>query len=254
MKNRSSKALGGLGLGLAFALTLAHQPALANLYNLGNFTDSSSKVVDTETGSIDAGFTFQIQTGYQATFTKIGFWVKDVTFNNARATISLYDITDVSPVGSGPGVVLFTNQLILGDNTPGVGCSLSNGLDRNDFCFLSYPTAPTLVAGRTYALTSGITDAFGNENTFYAKSLINPGEFLGTVSNVIWGNPYSGNGVTYVETPGDQYGYFGANLGDFQVTAVPSPGAGVPAPLPVLGASAAFAYSRKIRARLKKSV
>jgi hypothetical protein len=219
----------------------AAPPSIPSLYNL---IGTPPNVIDTETDLVEFGFTFSIQPGYQATFDKLGFWVNSAASPaNSRATISLYEQTG-SVVLPPPLQAQLINQLI-GTNVIGATCSISNS-----FCYANFSNSITLVSGKSYLLTTRYND-FSNNNTYYAFGLSAPSE-VAFVNNIVYGDAYfDPNSST---TPGDNYGYFGPNLGGLQVTAVgPTPGTGVPAPLPLLGASAALFHSRRIKSRIRKS-
>jgi len=219
-----------------------HSPAKAipSLYNL---IGTPPNVFDTETDLVEFGFTFSIQPGYQATFDKLGFWVNSAASPaNSRATISLYELTGTAVLPPSGGQLI--NQSI-GTNVSGTTCSISNS-----FCYANFSNSITLVSGKSYLLTTQYSD-FMNDNTYYAFDLFAPSQ-VAFSNNIVYGNAYfNPNSST---TPGDNYGYFGPNLGGLQVTAVgPTPGTGVPAPLPLLGASAALFHSRRIKSRIRKS-
>lgn len=211
--------------------------ATPSLYGLSG--DVSALITDTGTDEVGAGFTFSIQPGFQATFSKLGFWVNETAAPaNYRATVSLYDLTSNGGTLPPPPVAQLIEQAV-GNNLD--GCTLASG-----FCFADVPNNVTLVSGRTYLLTSTY-GPFLNNNTYYLSGLVAPSN-VSFANNIIYGSAYFSplNSVS----PPYNYGVFGPNLGGLQVTAVPS-GAPVPAPLPIIGATAALAYSRKIRSRIK---
>jgi hypothetical protein len=214
------------------------------LYNLGDFTDS--KVINTsaESPTPKWGFSFTVPTGYEATFSKIGFWVKDVSFTNARAGVRLYSSADITnPIVS---------KNLSSASTASNSCTIADGAGRNDFCWNTLPSVQTLSSG-TYYLISDISTALKNQNTFYASTLDASTEFVNAASNVNWGSPVKYNGTTYTAFEDSQYGFFGPNLGLFAVNALPGPGVAVPAPLPLFGGMAAVAWSRRIKKRITQA-
>lgn len=234
---------GTAGISLCGALPV--QADVNYLYNLGNFTDS--KVIDTsaESPTPKWGFSFTVPTGYEATFSEIGFWVKDVSFTNARAGVRLYNSTDIiNPIVS---------KNLSSSSTASSRCTIADdGAGRNDFCWNTLSSVQTLSSG-TYYLISNISTNLHNQNTFYASTLDASTEFVNAASNVNWGSPVKYNGTTYTAFEGSQYGFFGPNLGSFAVNALPGPGVAVPAPLPLFGGMAAVAWSRRIKKRITQA-
>jgi len=223
--------VGGLSLGV-FSQVLAD----TSLYGL----NGGGSITNTGATPTNAGFTFSIQPGFQATFSKLGFWVNQAADPaRYRATVSLYDLTSQGSTLPPPPQAQLIEQAV-GNNIES-GCSLEAS-----FCYANVANSVTLVSGRTYLLTSSY-GTFLNDNTYYLSGLTTPTN-VSFASNIIYGNSYFDPSTTVA--PGSNYGVFGPNLGGLQVTAVPS-GAPVPAPLPIIGATAALAYSRKIRSRIK---
>lgn len=211
--------------------------ATPSLYGLSG--DVSAFITNTGTDVVGAGFTFSIQPGFQATFSKLGFWVNETAAPaNYRATVSLYDLTSNGGTLPPPPVAQLIEQAV-GSNLD--GCTLDAG-----FCYADVTNSVTLVSGRTYLLTSTY-GSFLNDNTYFLSGLNAPAN-VSFANNIIYGNAYFNPNA--IVTPASNYGVFGPNLGGLQVTAVPS-GVPVPAPLPIIGATAALAYSRKIKSRIK---
>jgi len=240
----------------ALCAPLLQKPVLAsNIYTLGNF--DGENVLATGDGPLYLGFTFSIADGFQATYDKIGVWLEDTTFADIRNTVYLYDITGITDGSAGRQI--FAQNLVKDSTIPSTLCTVSDGTDRNDFCVGDASVQETLVANRTYALLASYKRViFGdivNDNLYTALNLNGaPGGNFSTIPNVEFGNPYFSVDNTTFTLGSSSFSYIGPNLGGFTVSSVgPTPGASVPAPLPMLGATAALAYSRKIKVRIKHS-
>lgn len=214
---------------------LQSQAHANRLYDL-NGNPPASKIVNTGASPEQVGFSFSLPSGttppYSATFDKIGFWVNTAA-NPARrrATISLYDIT---ATGIPPGAPLL-NQTIGTGATP---C-----LMEGQFCFTTIPTQ-TLDSNKVYLLTSSFSNV-ENDNTYYADDLAAPSQ-VRFLDNITFLDTWLGDPIFATSN----HGAFGPNLGGVVISGGPTP---VPAPLPLLGATAALAYSRRIKARIKIS-
>ena len=215
---------------------LQSQAHANKLYDLiGN--PPNSKIVNTGTDVVEQGFSFSLPSGatppYSATFDKIGFWVNTAANPiRRRATISLYDIT-ATGIPPGPALLNLT-----------IGSGATPCLMDGQFCFTTIPTQ-TLASNKVYLLTSAFSN-IDNDNTYYADGLAAPSQvkFLDKVTFLdTWFSP----DTAFMTT---DHGAFGPNLGGVVITGGPIP---VPAPLPLLGATAALAYSRRIKARIKIS-
>lgn len=213
--------------------------AQAQANKLYDFPSPPSNIENTGTNTVEIGFTFSLPPGatppFSATFNKIGFWVNAAASpTNPNATISLYDITTSGLAGRTPTI----NQLVGGFG--GLPCTMEG-----QFCYASIPQQ-TLVSGRTYLLSSIISVFNSNDNTYYADSLTPPSEVV-FLNNIVYGSTWFGGNTL---SPSYNHGAFGPNLGGVVITGGPTP---VPTPLPLLGASAALVFSRRIKARIKIS-
>jgi hypothetical protein len=145
----------------------------------------------------------------------------------------------------------------------------NKGADSLRFTYSS--TVSSSIAGKRYAITSG-TDPFvgGGNFPFLGPTSIPPGAIpmnnpplmlrLGTTKDVWLPNSFTGGAVD---------GFFDVNLTLNQIFGATSPSTFafhsgseqiivrrnpyVPGPVPLLGAAAAFGYSRKLRNRIQKS-
>jgi hypothetical protein len=226
---------------------LQSQAHANKLYDLIG-TPPPAKIEDTGSSLVEVGFSFSLPNGaippYAATFDKIGFWVNTAVNPTKRsATISLYDITTSGPGTGLPLGAPLINQLIgNAGSAPGAAPCTMDG----QFCFATI-AQQTLVSGRTYLLSSTYSD-LNNDNTYYANELAASSQ-VAFLNNIVYGDTWFGPNTIF--SPTFNHGAFGPNLGGVDITGGPIP---VPAPLPLLGASAAFAYSRRIKARIKASI
>ena len=243
MKKALQTTIGGAIL-VAGLQSQAHANKLYDLIG----SPQPPNVVNTGPGFVELGFSFSLPSGatppYSATFDKIGFWVNNAVNPSKRsAIISLYDITTSGP-GTGLPLGAPLLNLSIGNAASGAGgpslCTMEG-----QFCFTSIPQQ-TLDSGRTYLLTSKYSGT-DNDNTYFARNLA-PGSQVAFRDNIAYGDTWFFNNANF--TPSANHGAFGPNLGNVIVTGGPTP---VPAPLPLLGASAALAYSRRIKARIKVS-
>jgi hypothetical protein len=106
-----------------------------------------------------------------------------------------------------------------------------------------------LKSGITYSLSSSYGYLFGGDGTYLAGLTSSQVSFASGVTYIV--NTISTNYETppmsTLALPSNTYGNFGPNLG---FGGGPTPPPSVPAPLPLIGATFAFGYSRKIRSRL----
>jgi len=217
-------------------VSLQSQAHANKLYDL-NGNPPNSTIVNTGSSPEQLGFSFSLPSGatppYSATFDKIGFWVNTAANpTRRRATISLYDIT---ASGVPPGAPLL-NQTI---GTGAIPCLMDG-----QFCFTTIQPQ-TLTSDKVYLLTSSFSND-ENDNTYYADGLAAPGQ-VRFLDNVAFLDTWFSPNPTFTNSG---HGAFGPNLGGVVITGGPIP---VPAPLPLLGASVALAYSRRIKARIKIS-
>jgi hypothetical protein len=168
--------VGGLSLGV-FSQVFAD----TSLYGL-NGAPPGGSITNTGATATNAGFTFSIQPGFQATFSKLGFWVNETANPTAyRATVSLYDLTSRGGVLPPPNQAQLIEQAV-GNNIDS-GCSLEA-----NFCYANVANSVTLVSGRTYLLTSSY-GIFLNDNTYYLSGLTTPTN-VSFANNIIYGNSY----------------------------------------------------------------
>jgi hypothetical protein len=110
------------------------------------------------------------------------------------------------------------------------------------------PIFPNPVPGGSFvgnSFTDALGNSFPNSNLLFASST---GSFLGTplvLGATTNGTMYNSSGNFTVLT-GTSYNWAVA-------TKAPLPGSIVPGPLPLVGAAAAFGFSRRLRSRIKKS-
>jgi len=169
-----------------------------------------------------------------------------------RNTVYLYDVTGVTDGSAGRQI--FAQDLVLGSSNPVNACTVSDGLDRNDYCVVDAATLETLTSGKRYALLARykpftVESGSLNDNLYFAQGLQN-----GTITmtqDAILGVPYSSSdNISFTQGSAGSLSYFGPDLGGLQVSSV-SPGSeSVPVPLPLLGGMAAFGWSRRIRQRI----
>jgi hypothetical protein len=250
-----SKTVLLLALGSIAGLALnASSPAkAADLYSLTGF--DSGDVINVDDGSVTrAGFKFSVSTNKWINSLKV--WVSSAAFTGEHQIT----LTDVS---SNPNNASFARQTtISGTPTTGPGgpnCSYTAINAGNPalggFCSIGI-TDYELQTGKTYSLSSTYANIpLGGGYEFTPQSYItslNSTQAIFDSSVTFIANTY---GITtppqdsYGITAPDNYGNFGPNIGFGG--GPPAPSSSVPAPLPLLGASLAMAYSRKIRSRIR---
>ena len=240
-----------IAAGVSLCSFIWQKPVLASdLYQLGAFDNTYTDTAGAT--EVWRGFTFEIGSGYQATYNKVKVWLTDAALPKIRNTVYLYDITGVT--NGSAGRQIFAQDLVLGGSNPLNACTVSDGLDRNDYCVGDAATQETLTSGKTYALLARykpFTVASGNlnDNLYFAQGLQSGA--ITITQNVILGVPYySSDNISFTKGSAGSLSYFGPNLGGLQVTSVSPGGESVPAPLPLLGGMAAFGWSRRIRQRI----
>jgi len=197
--------------------------------NLFNATQNTENV----------GFTFTVSA--PKWFNKIGAWVRDSSWAGAH-NVYLYDITDSST----PEVLVST----IVSSSPQTPC-----LYQDQFCYTGIQ-AVQLVTGKTYLAVAS-----------YSQLSYLSSEYVGGLSgtDVTFDSSISFGQNRYSESNGQlpplgtydfssyagPYGNFGPNI-LFGGEPTP-PASSVPAPLPLIGASIAMGYSRKLRTRIKQA-
>jgi len=184
--------------------------------------------------------------GYQFV-TTIDRQVKSVGIYQQSLTDHTVGIWEFPPLGASP---ILLNQLQILAPAFNEGCNLYQS-----FCWVNFPTT-NLSASKNYAIAT----TWGAGESLPAK--LNPTDGIATIN--VTGFSLNNTALTidpplpptflvdltpYVPTdtaPADNKGYYAVNL---SFDAAPSTSQ-VPAPLPLLGAAAAFGMSRKIRRRI----
>ena len=112
------------------------------------------------------------------------------------------------------------------------------------------PTSPALVPGGSFVGNTTFVDAFGN-------TLANPNLLFATNVGTLLGNPLvQGNTSQAPYSTASPWTLLQSDTTAYNwaiATKAPLPAAPTPGPLPLVGAAAAFGFSRRLRSRINKS-
>ena len=240
MRRSSAIAMGFLPVAGILGLTLLNGSAAlaANIYSVNSWDEGNVSIVDPSESKY-VGFKFSVTSN--TWINSLAAWVESSAFTGIH-DISLWDVTD----NSSPAL-------------PEIFVAISGGAapaDPKDCTFVDYfcskPVAAyELLTGKTYSLSASYMGAVGPLSAQRFLSALTTGGGSPQVTL----NPV----FTYIENtisdssedppldsaPIPGFGNVGPNLG-----LGGGPTSSVPAPLPLLGASAALAYSRRIKSRI----
>jgi len=227
---------------VAFSSVLRSSGAkAANLYDIITWTSGTNNSTVPSLKYI--GFEFSV--GTDAWINSLSSWVTSSTWTGLH-NITLYDVTD-------PSAVLVRSKTISGSQggaTP--NCSYAP-LDPSTsalggFCSIAINNYQ-LQSGKKYSLSSSYGGLLGGDPTYLTgltSSQLSLASGVTYIANTISTN-YETPPMSTLALPSNTYGNFGPNIG---FGGGPTPPPSVPAPLPLIGATFAFSYSRKIRSRL----
>lgn len=232
---------------VAFSSVLMSSGAkAADLYDITTWTSGTNN--STVPSLKYVGFKFSV--GSDVWINSLSSWVTSSTWGGLH-DIALYDVTNPTAVlvrsktisGSQSGATPSCSYAPLDSSTPGLGGFCSIGI-----------TDYQLKSGKTYSLSSSYGYLFGGDGTYLTGLTSSQVSFASGVTYIV--NTISTNFEAPPEStlslPSNTYGNLGPNIG-FGGGPTPPP-ASVPAPLPLIGATFAFGYSRKIRSRLAQVI
>jgi len=237
---------GSVACSAALAPSSAHA---ANLYDITSWTTGTNNSTVPSLKYI--GFEFSVSSN--AWINSLSSWVTSSTWTGNHE-IRLYDVTNPTPVmartisisGSQFGATPNCSYSPLNASTPGFGGFCSIGIADYE-----------LQSGKTYSLSSSYgANLFGSIDDEYLTGLTSSQVSFASgvtfIANTISTNSETPPEDSFPLTSPNIYGNFGPNIG-FGGGPTP-PTSSVPAPLPLIGATFAFGYSRKIRSRMAQVI